>query len=57
MSATETQEFVMPKHAAIAVILTFFVTPALAAEFYIAKDPKTKECTSTGISPTARLRS
>ncbi|MGH6802318.1 MAG: hypothetical protein ACREC3_03005 [Methyloceanibacter sp.] len=34
----------MPKYAAIAAILTIFVTPALAAEFYVAQDPETKKC-------------
>ena len=34
----------MQKYVVIAAILTTFVTPALAAEFYLAQDPSTKKC-------------
>jgi hypothetical protein len=34
----------MKNYVAIAVILAAFVTPALAAEFYVAQDPATKKC-------------
>jgi hypothetical protein len=35
----------MPKYIVFAAVLMAVATPALAAEFYIAQDPTTKECT------------
>jgi hypothetical protein len=34
----------MQKYVVIAALLGMFVTPALAAEFYVAQDPSTKKC-------------
>ena len=34
----------MPRYVFIAAVLTTFATPALAAEFYIARDPTTQKC-------------
>ena len=34
----------MKKYVVAAAILTTFVTPALAAEFYLGQDPATKKC-------------
>ena len=34
----------MKKYVVIAATLTAFVTPAFAAEFYLAQDPSTKKC-------------
>jgi hypothetical protein len=38
-------EFSMQKYVIIAALLSMLVTPALAAEFYVAQDPSTKKCT------------
>ena len=34
----------MQKYIVAAALLSMFVTPALAAEFYVAQDPSTKKC-------------
>jgi hypothetical protein len=35
-----------------ALLITAFVTPALAAEFYVVQDVKTKKCTIVDKKPT-----
>jgi hypothetical protein len=37
-------EFSMQKFVVAAALLSLFVTPAAAAEFYVAQDPATKKC-------------
>jgi hypothetical protein len=34
----------MQKYVAIAAVLSMLATPAIAAEFYVAQDPATKDC-------------
>jgi hypothetical protein len=34
----------MQKYVVVAALLSMLVTPALAAEFYVAQDPSTKKC-------------
>jgi hypothetical protein len=34
----------MHKYVAAAALLSLIVTPALAAEYYVAQDPTTKKC-------------
>jgi hypothetical protein len=41
----------MQKSFMIAVLLNMFVTPASAAEFYVAQNPKTKKCTVVETKP------
>ena len=42
----------MLKYVVVAVILTAFATPALAAEeWYVVQDPTTKKCDKTKKSP------
>jgi hypothetical protein len=42
----------MRKHTICAVMLVAFVTPALAAKFYVVRDTTTKECSVVEQRPT-----
>jgi hypothetical protein len=42
------------KKLVCAAVLAAFVTPALAAEFYVVQDVKTKKCTIVDKRPTAK---
>ena len=44
----------MQKLLIVAATLTTFVTPALAAEFYVAQDPETKKCKIVTEKPDGR---
>ena len=41
----------MPKYVVVAALLLAVATPALAAEFYLVQDPKTKKCNIVGEKP------
>jgi len=41
----------MRKYVVAAALLTSFTFPALAAEYYVAQDPKTKKCTVVDTKP------
>ena len=41
----------MPKYVVVAALLIAVATPALAAEFYLVQDPKTKKCNIVSEKP------
>ena len=46
----------MKKYLVAAVLITGFVTPALAEQFYVAFDPASKKCSMMHTQPAAGMK-